>query len=251
MRVFRYPSVDSTNECAFRALARGEAHHEDAHVAMEQTAGRGRRGAAWHSPAGEGLYLSMCLLPQHTLSGAGLTMAAGLAAWDAVRAAGCNDCRLKWPNDVVDARGAKLAGVIIETRGLDPRAPHYVVGVGIDVLQRAFPTALTAERPVTSLRMLGVETTLQAMESDLLEALPRRMAQLEEAPHALCADFVTALALRGAHVLARGADTEVRGRLHGLDLEQGLVLTDAQGQTRRLALETVHALGTVAPHDTL
>ena len=251
MRVFRYPSADSTNECAFRALARGEAQHGDAHVALEQTAGRGRRGAAWHSPAGEGLYMSVCLLPRHPLSGAGLTMAAGLAAWDAVRACGGTSCRLKWPNDVVDAHGAKLAGVIIETRGLDPRAPHYVVGVGIDVLQREFPVALMQERPVTSLRLLGVETTLSAVESALLEALPRRVAQLEEAPQALCADFVTALALLGAHVVARGADTEVRGRLQSLDLEQGLVLTDAEGHTRRLALETVHALGTVAPHDTL
>ena len=251
MRVFRYPSADSTNECAFRALARGEAQHGDAHVALEQTAGRGRRGAAWHSPTGAGLYMSVCLLPQQPLSGAGLTMAAGLAAWDAVRACGCGVCRLKWPNDVVDAQGAKLAGVIIETRGLDPRAPHYVVGVGIDVLQREFPAALVQERPVTSLRLLGVETTLSAVESALLEALPRRVAQLEHAAHTVCADFLDALALRSAYVAARGADSEVRGRLQGLDLDQGLILVDSHGHTRHMALETVQALVTVAPHDTL
>ena len=39
---------------------------------------------------------------------------------------------LKWPNDVLCA-GAKLAGVLIETRGLDPRSPHYEVGIGLNV----------------------------------------------------------------------------------------------------------------------
>jgi len=34
-------------------------------------------------------------------------------------------------------------------------------------------------------------------------------------------------------------------------LDQGLILVDSHGHTRHMALETVQALVTVAPHDTL
>lgn len=247
MRIVRHETVDSTSERLFDALARGEARHLDVHVAREQTAGRGRRGARWHSPRDGGLWLSMLFLPSRPLSGAALTIAAGLAALDATRAAGCAQCRLKWPNDVVDARGAKLAGVLAETRGLDPRAPHYVVGVGIDVAQREFPAQLETERPVTSLALLGCATELAAVEAALLEALPRRVAQVESDPRRLEEDYLAALGLHGSEVVVRGAQAETRGVLLGLDLELGLRLAGAQGVESRLPLETVVALQAAGP----
>ena len=234
MRIVRHGEVDSTSERAFASLAAGEARHLDAHVAEAQTHGRGRRGARWHSPRGAGVWLSMVLLPPRPLPGAALTIAAGLAALDATRAVGCGQCRLKWPNDVVDARGAKLAGVLVETRGLDPRAPHYVVGVGIDVAQVEFPAELVQERPVTSLALLGCGADLAAVEAALLAALPRRIEEIELRPRALADDFLAALALAGRRVVVDGA----MGRLVALDLERGLRLATDDGEERWIPLET-------------
>lgn len=242
MRIVRHQSVDSTSERLFAALAAGEARHLDAHIAREQTAGRGRRGSRWHSAKDGGVWLSMLFLPPRPLSGAALTIAAGLAALDAARAAGCARCRLKWPNDVVDENGAKLAGVLVETRGLDPQAPHYVVGVGVDVAQTEFPPDLAAERAVTSLALLGCSTSLAAVEAALLEALPRRVAQIEAGPSDLARDYLDALRLRGARVVAETAQVRASGTLLGLDLEEGLALHGDDGAAIRLPLETTIAL---------
>ena len=56
------PTTGSTNDDVARAAAAGAAEGY-AVIAAEQTAGRGRRGAAWHSPAAHGLYCSLLLRP--------------------------------------------------------------------------------------------------------------------------------------------------------------------------------------------
>ncbi len=53
----------STNDEAAR-LARQGAPHGTVVLAEAQTGGRGRLGRAWHSPPGEGLYLSAVLRPE-------------------------------------------------------------------------------------------------------------------------------------------------------------------------------------------
>ena len=45
----------------------GIAGHGSFVVAMEQTAGRGRRGREFYSPKGSGIYLSVILEPKGTL----------------------------------------------------------------------------------------------------------------------------------------------------------------------------------------
>ena len=56
-RVVYLRSVDSTNRYA-RALAADGAAQGTLVVADEQTAGRGRRGRSWVSPAGEGIFMT-------------------------------------------------------------------------------------------------------------------------------------------------------------------------------------------------
>ncbi|MCG8415999.1 MAG: bifunctional biotin--[acetyl-CoA-carboxylase] synthetase/biotin operon repressor, partial [Pseudomonadales bacterium] len=53
-----YDEIDSTNLEAFRLLDSGN-HGNHLVVADAQSAGRGRRGRTWHSPAGGGLYMSL------------------------------------------------------------------------------------------------------------------------------------------------------------------------------------------------
>ena len=62
-RIVYLRSVDSTNRYA-RALAADGAAQGTLVVADEQTAGRGRRGRGWVSPAGEGIFMTLILRPQ-------------------------------------------------------------------------------------------------------------------------------------------------------------------------------------------
>jgi BirA family biotin operon repressor/biotin-[acetyl-CoA-carboxylase] ligase len=223
LRCIQHDVVDSTSERAFDALAAGTARHGDVHVARGQSAGRGRLGRRWHSAPGDGLYASLVLLPPPPAwDGPLVTIAAGLAVLDAVRALGASDARLKWPNDVV-AGDAKLAGVLVETRGLDPAKPHYVVGIGLNVRQREFPPELVRERAVTSLVWLGVDATVAKARERLLDALARRVDDISHARERLAAHYLAATQLFDRRVVVRTAGEEHLGILVGLSLERGVV----------------------------
>ncbi len=229
LRVHHHERVDSTSERLFAALAAGTAEHGDVHVAREQTAGRGRRGATWHSAPDGGLYLSLLLLPgvpaPHP---AALTMAAGIAALETARELGVASARLKWPNDVVVDRAAsgpaKLAGVLVETRGLDPAAPHYVVGIGLNVAQVEFPAELLAARHVTSIALEGGAASLERAERILLARLASGLERAALESPELGARFLAAAQLEARSVCVELGERELRGRVRTLDLRRGLLL---------------------------
>ncbi len=118
--------VDSTQDQAVRLAAAG-APSGTVVVAAAQSAGRGRMGRTWLSPAG-GLYASI-LFRFPGPPPAGLTVRAGIGVVSAVRAAGVAGAVLKWPNDcLVDGR--KLCGILAESF---PGSGIVVVGIGMNV----------------------------------------------------------------------------------------------------------------------
>lgn len=238
--LIEHDTVDSTSERAFAELAAGRARHGDVHTAREQTAGRGRRGATWSSARDDGLYLSVVLLPEHAAHPAALTMAGGLAAFDAARELGLPGARLKWPNDLL-AGEAKLAGVLVETRGLDPARPQYVLGVGMNVRQRAFPPELLAQRPVTSLAACGTELDVPGVRAALLAHLATRLDQAFAQAQPLCDDFARASELVDARLELESGDERIVGRFDELSL-RGLVLRSADGARRSFTLEHIRAV---------
>jgi BirA family biotin operon repressor/biotin-[acetyl-CoA-carboxylase] ligase len=141
----------------------------------EQTAGRGRRGRRWHSPAGAGILFSLALPLQRPVRElAGLSLVAGLAAARALRALGASHVGLRWPNDLL-VRGAKLGGILVETRA---QGAGCLAVVGIGLNHRAVPG-------------LGVRLRRQvAALEELLRPLPERNAVIA----ALARELLAALA---------------------------------------------------------
>lgn len=100
-------------------------------AAEEQTAGRGRRGRRWRSAPGAGATFSILRRMRCAPAAlSGLSLAVGVAAARALRALGAVETRVKWPNDLV-VRGAKLGGILIETR-VGAGETIAVVGIGIN-----------------------------------------------------------------------------------------------------------------------
>lgn len=242
-RLFQHGLVDSTNERALAAIAAGTARHADVHVATGQSAGRGRLGRSWASASAEGLYVSFVLLPASAPNPAALTMGAGLAVLASAQALGARAARLKWPNDVL-VDGAKLAGILVEARGSEPARPHAVVGVGLNVLQLAFPAELEAERAVTSLARLGCKATREQALAVLLAQLGPQLERACREPERVASDFARASQLVGRRVrVSHGRGAEL-GRLARLDLS-GLELARDDGRCARIALEHAQAVETL------
>ena len=121
--------VDSTNRVVLD-LARAGAPEGVVVVAGHQTAGRGRRGRSWESPAGSSLLVSLLLRPGPSLppDRSFLAVAAvALACRHALASVAGFTPDIKWPNDLV-VGDAKLAGVLAETE-----AGAVVVGLGVNL----------------------------------------------------------------------------------------------------------------------
>jgi len=176
-RHFHYSeSTGSTNNDALHA-ARAGAPHGSVYVANEQTAGRGRGDHAWHSTAGEGLYASVLLRPAIPMSRLPLLpLAAGLAAADAIHAITGLAVDLRWPNDLLIGP-RKTGGILVESHIEAGSVAFAVVGIGINVHQRAFAAHLAT--PATSLDLeAGARIGRQAILIALLKSLEREMQAL-------------------------------------------------------------------------
>ncbi|MEZ6017700.1 MAG: biotin--[acetyl-CoA-carboxylase] ligase [Planctomycetota bacterium] len=228
-RTIRHGLVDSTNERALKALHEGTAQHGDVHVAEGQTSGRGRLGRRWESPLGEGTFVTLIARPGRIPVAGCLTLAGGLAVVDVCRALGLTRAELDWPNDVV-VGDAKLAGVLTESRGLDPADPAWVVGVGLNVAQRSFDDALAASRRVTSLALEGLTVDRLAVEAALIDALRARVEATLADPTPVFDDAFRALLQGGRDVRVDVAGEVLTGRFTALTPQRGLCLARVDGR---------------------
>jgi len=186
--VFFYPTVGSTNDIA-ACLARewldnrgGRDPEGAVIIADEQTAGRGRRGHVWISPAASGLYVSVVLTPSRATSDARranglLTLAAGVALVEGIEAATGFPPDLKWPNDIY-AGGGKLGGILAEGVAAEPGVVSCVVlGYGVNVKAVEWPAELT-HRATSLEAAVGRRVDRDRLLIESLAAIARRYDDL-------------------------------------------------------------------------
>jgi BirA family biotin operon repressor/biotin-[acetyl-CoA-carboxylase] ligase len=223
----------STNSDAV-AAARSAAPHGSVYLSDEQLAGRGRGDHGWISAAGEGLYVSVLLRPQFPAASlAFLPFAAGLAASDAIRTVSSLTVDLRWPNDLLIGP-RKSGGILVEAGTNSEGLLHAVVGIGINVHQRAFPPDLAT--PATS---LDLETNRHIARQALLLALLKSLQR--EALMLANPDAAKEIAAR-----VEKASTWMRGRraeVHGPQACSGV--TDGLDQNGFLRVVTTAGLVTV------
>jgi BirA family transcriptional regulator, biotin operon repressor / biotin---[acetyl-CoA-carboxylase] ligase len=153
--IHHYLETGSTNDAARRFAEEG-ASEGTLVLAEEQTQGRGRLGRSWFSERGAGIYASILLRPILKPRDAGvLTLAAAVAASEAVEQACGLNAGIKWPNDLL-LSGRKCCGILSEMQAEKDEIRHVIVGIGINVNQSAFPDELGQR--ATSLRIEGKQT---------------------------------------------------------------------------------------------
>lgn len=203
-------------------------------VADRQTAGRGRRGAAWWQAPGSlaaSLVLDGAALAPAGGTAAPLTplfaLACGVAVAETIRALEPTvAARVRWPNDVVVGAG-KLAGILVETAP----AARLVIGVGLNTSGHAgdAPAALrqrVATLPDLTGRSLDRTQCLAALVPRLLDLLARAVAE----PAGLLERYRGLCSLAGTTVTVHREDGKrVTGPCRGIDASGALVVETAAG----------------------
>lgn len=205
-------------------------------VAGHQQAGRGRRGAAWVCPPGEGLAFSVLLRPSETKAlWPRLSLAAGLAVAEGLDRHGVA-AEVKWPNDVW-VGGRKIAGILVEA-GED----FVVVGVGINVGVTTFPEALADS--ATSLALeCGEPPGLPLVLASVLERLPVWQAKIGADFEELLRRFRERCALTGRRIRLATAEGTLTGAAEGIGDGGELLVRTPEGLRRIVQADEVRVIG--------
>jgi BirA family transcriptional regulator, biotin operon repressor / biotin---[acetyl-CoA-carboxylase] ligase len=247
-----HPVIGSTNDRA-RALLAAPRGEGVAVVAEEQTAGRGRHGRPWQSPAGRNLMVSVAVRPRLAASDAWMLSAAAalalleacreaLAGSVAARTSPWSNLGLKWPNDLVDGEGRKIAGILLETRIAGDRVADAVIGTGVNVnWSRSEMPAEIAGTAIGLCDLAGVTVDRVTLLRRYLASLDALVTQVEEGVSPLPA-YRAASWLDGRDVTVELGERRVSGRVTGIDA-RGALRLERDGETLRLDHGSVIRVG--------
>jgi len=235
-------SVDSTNLLA-AALAREGANEGTVVLAEQQTAGRGRLGRSWVSPARINLYCSVILRPAiPPLEVPRLTLVAGIAVAEAILVSADVRAAIKWPNDVL-IDGRKVAGVLTELEAEADRVRFVIVGIGVnlnatlddfppELRDKATSLALASGEPVERARFAArLLTALDAAYATFLRGGFAALRHRYEELHCLTGQPVTV-----------DGKPPLTGTVRGVD-DSGALLVESAGQLQRVVSGEVTLTG--------
>lgn len=224
-------SVDSTNAEALRRLPGLNA---PAWIfARTQTAGRGRRGRGWASPAGN-FSATLLMRPGGTPAEAALrSFIASRALYDALVAVTGQPERfaLKWPNDVL-LDGGKLAGILLESMGQGAQTGYLAIGIGVNLgfVPEGGILDTNALHPVCLREATGTEVDPVAFLNRLAVAFDgyeRQFRQFGFAP--IRSAWLQHAARIGDRITARTTRDTHEGIFEDVDPNGNLVLRTATG----------------------
>lgn len=205
-------------------------------IADQQSAGKGRMGRRWESPAGVNLYASILLRPPILpLEASRLTFLSAVAVCRTIKCCTGLQATVKWPNDVL-LQGAKVGGLLNEMSSETDRVHYVVLGIGVnlnmqreqfpaDLLYPATSLALAGGRPVSRLDFTRVllQETDALYQTYLQNGSPPIMAAWSE----LC-DLI------GCQVQAESAHGLITGAMIGLAEDGALLVRTATGKIEHI-----------------
>lgn len=221
--------VESTQTFARRLLDRhfsdDEVPDSFAVVALAQTAGRGRRGRAWSSGSGLGLWGSLALPVAGSEELQALPLRAAVSLAETLNGWLGGRCRVKWPNDL-QVEGRKLGGLLVDAIAGPGGKGWAIVGVGVNHGRRenespgAGAIALTAVANDAPPLAEVAASLLDSLWTDLtgeLEWLERYRALSSHSP----GDPIECELASGERVSGRFAGFDQLGRIQ-IETENGM-----------------------------
>ena len=223
------PIVDSTNTYAKRLIAGGGADAPQRAIiaANEQTAGRGRRGRSFFSPADTGIYMSLILAAGcKTEEFLPVTVAAAVAVARVIERFTEDQPKIKWVNDIwLGSR--KVCGILTEgiSNFENGTLESAVVGIGInvDTEKTTFPEAVR-----NTAVSLG---TVHATRNELIAAVSAELFDLAEdlKDPALMREYKERSLILGKEIYWEAGGTRHEGRAVDINDAGNLEVETADG----------------------
>lgn len=202
--VFVFDQLESTNTYALQMAEKG-ASHGTVIIAECQTAGKGRLGRGWYSPARTNIYSSVILTQKPTQPFISwIPLATGIAVAETIEEVSKLNVSLKWPNDLL-FNTKKLGGVLCESTTKGPTGWVVIVGIGLNINcgENQFPKDL--QTTATSLaiqaghpfdRHVLLTTFFSKLESNYERVLDSDLPTLH-------ANYVSRCSTLGRHIQVR------------------------------------------------
>lgn len=233
--------LTSTNT-VLKELASQGAPHGSLCLCDLQTAGKGRLGRLWTSPAGEGLWCSVLLRPQLKPQDAPfITLCTAMALAQAIDELCGTQVRIKWPNDLVLC-GKKCCGILTEMAADPDTVEYVVVGTGINLHPMAYPPEL-AEKAISLEEAAGRAPFRRKLLVRYLAALEPLLDTLEQQGFAaLAAQYAARSCTLGSRVQVIGS-VNLTGQAEALDDTGALMVRTDDGVLHRVLSGDVSVRG--------
>jgi len=234
-----YQVTDSTNDIAWQYSQ--EINNSDNPVNYDglavfaefQRAGRGRLGRNWQAKTGSSILGSILLMNSTPMIATSLTLLAGLSVAQTINQI-CNlQTAIKWPNDII-AAGRKLAGIMVESRKINPHYHAYAIGIGINCLQEKndFDNEL-ADIAISIKQITGgdvnrlqlIQKLLSRLDYWLMYTQNERTQELHDCWLNLCDDV-------GRRITVINDGQSFTGRVIDVSIEKGLFLQPDNGPVK-------------------
>ena len=205
-------------------------------VACEQTAGRGRYGRQFFSPADTGVYLSLLLRPTaySPQQATRLTAAAAAAMCQAMEAVTGQQPGIKWVNDIF-LHGKKVCGILTEAAvGLETGSLDYMVlGAGVNL----YPPAEGFPEEIQSIAGSVLERSCPEAKNRLVGEFLNRFWYFYTHPEcrAYLEDYRARSLAIGQNVTVLSAGRAVSAYAYGIDDDFRLLVRYENGDTEALS----------------
>jgi len=226
------PTVDSTNAYLKRLIMKAPLSQPVVVVADTQTAGYGRSGRTFYSPEQTGIYLSIGLpmTEQQPLDAGLLTTSTAVVVAQTLQLLFEVPVALKWVNDVL-VNQHKVVGILAE--GVtDPKRNQLaavVIGIGINLTTKAFPTDLASKAGAVVTEQVSVT------RNQVIQELLRRF--FDSYSTYQTGDFMPVYRqlsmVIGQPVVLQAGDQTYRGQAIDIDQTGALMVRLATGQLQR------------------
>ena len=230
------PECHSTNSLALELSQKEDLPEGTVVITSNQKQGRGQQGNVWSSEPGKNLTFSLVLKPTFLAvkDQFSLNMVVSLAVRDFLQKYIQFKVFVKWPNDIM-VDDHKVCGILIENQIQGAAFSSSVIGIGLNVNQRAFYS-----KNASSMAMLTSKSfELQQLFEQLIEKLEARYLLLRKGFIAQIKDAYSS-SLYGDKELRnfRTAEGAFEGEIAGVD-DAGKLIIKTKNGTRHFNFKEV------------